>query len=128
MPDEKRPQIDLIANLIVRRGGEILFVQHEQNEDAWWLPGEDLQPYEHPDDRAKRVLEDLGGLKVAGFKMTHVESFRGRRGWHVMFNYLVDVTGECKAAFPTAWHKPENLPRTRHGKWEHDQVRAALGV
>jgi len=128
MSETKRPQIDLIANLIVRRNGEILFVQHEKDEDAWWLPGGDLEPYEHPDDRARTVIEGLVGLKVADLKMTGVDSFRGRRGWHVMFNYLVDVTGDCKASFATAWHKPEDMPRTRHGTWEHDCVKAALGI
>jgi ADP-ribose pyrophosphatase YjhB (NUDIX family) len=125
MSETKRPQIDLIANLVVKRGDEILFVRYDKEEDAWWLPGEDLEPYEHPDDRAKKVLEGLG-LQARSQKMTGIESFRGRRGWHVMFNYLVEVTGDCKAAFPTAWHKPDNMPRTRHGKWEHEQVRAAL--
>lgn len=32
----------------------------------------------------------------------------------------------AKGETPFAWHKPDNMPRTKHGKWEHDQVKAAL--
>jgi ADP-ribose pyrophosphatase YjhB (NUDIX family) len=102
-------------------------VQYDPEDEAWWLPGGDLVPYEHPEEAARRVFDDLG-LKLSSMKMVKIDSFRGRRGWHLMFNYLIEATGEPKGETPFAWHKPDKMPRTKHGTWEHDQVKAALGM
>ncbi len=127
--NERRPDVQLIANLVVRRpGGEVLFVRYDPEDDRWWLPGADLEPYEHPDERARAALQDLGAFEVRALRMTHVESFRGRRGWHVVFHYRVDAEGAPSATVRAAWHAPDALPRTAHGAWEHDAVARALAV
>jgi ADP-ribose pyrophosphatase YjhB (NUDIX family) len=94
----------------------------------WWLPGEDLEPYEHPDERARKTLEALGGVTPAAFALAFVESFRGRRGWHVVFHYRVEADGEPDREIPGAWFAPGDLPRTMHGRWEREAVRRALGA
>jgi hypothetical protein len=54
--------------------------------------------------------------------MEEIESFRGRRGWHVIFTYRVDAVGEPRGGFPAAWFPVDGLPRTMHGRWERDLV------
>jgi ADP-ribose pyrophosphatase YjhB (NUDIX family) len=123
----EQPEIQLIANLIVRRpDGHVLFVRYQADDERWWLPGEDLEAYEHPDERARAILHGLGGLEVESMAMDEVESFRGRRGWHVIFTYLVEADGDPGADFPAEWFPPDDLPRTVHGRWERDRVARAL--
>ena len=62
---EQQPDIQLIANLVVLRpDGRVLFVRYQPDDERWWLPGEDLEPYEHPDERARAVLASLARLDV----------------------------------------------------------------
>ena len=124
-----RPDIQLIANLVVvRPDGQVLFVRYQADDERWWLPGEDLEPYEHPDERAQAILDGFPGLTVASVSMDEIESFRGRRGWHVIFTYRVDAEGEPEAAVPAAWFPPDELPRTMHGRWERDRVDKVLAA
>ncbi len=86
---ETQPAIQLIANLVVTRpGGEVLFVRYDPDDERWWLPGEDLEPYEHPDERARRILAGFAGLEVRSVQMRDIESFRGRRGFQPRSFYL----------------------------------------
>jgi hypothetical protein len=57
--------------------------------------------------------------------MVFVESFRGRRGWHVVFHYRVEIDGDSPA--PEAeWFAPDELPRAAHGAWERKAVERVL--
>jgi ADP-ribose pyrophosphatase YjhB (NUDIX family) len=126
---EQQPEIQLIANLVVvRPDGHVLFVRYREDDERWWLPGEDLEPYEHPDDRARAVLDGLGGLDVASLSMEEIESFRGRRGWHVTFTYRVEADGDPDSRIPAEWFPPDALPRTVHGRWERERVARALAA
>ena len=126
--DAARPEIQLISNLVVaNEEGQILFIKHDPEEDRWWLPGDDLTPYQHPDERAREILGSIQGLAWQEPRMVSVQSFRGRRGWHVMFNYYVTGSGSVDAAGDAAWFSLDDLPRTKHGTWEHDTVREVLG-
>lgn len=127
MKTETQPAIQLIANLVVTRpGGEVLFVRYDPDDERWWLPGEDLEPYEHPDEAARRILRKFAGLSIDAIAMREVESFRGRRGWHVVFHYRVKADGEPQADYPVRWFSSSNLPRTVHGRWERDAVNRML--
>jgi ADP-ribose pyrophosphatase YjhB (NUDIX family) len=121
------PDTQLIANLVIRDGtGRVLLVRHDADEERWWLPGEDLEPYQHPDDRARELLEELRGLECGDPEMIRVDSFRGRRGWHVFFHYLVEARGEPTADYEATWFPPDELPRTVHGPWEGNVVRSVI--
>ena len=121
------PEIQLISSLVVRRrDGRVLLVRYHADDERWWLPGEDLEPYEDPDDRARGPLERLSGPTPSSIELAFVESFRGRRGWHVVFHYRVEAEGDPAGEYPGEWFLPENLPRTVHGKWERDAVRRVL--
>lgn len=118
----------VIANLVVSDGkGRVLLVRYDPEDEKWWLPGRDVEPFTHPDDTAKAVLAELAGIESEGPRFHHVESFRGRRGWHLMFHYAVAATGEPAGGPPAAWFPADALPATRHGGWEKQQVAALLG-
>jgi ADP-ribose pyrophosphatase YjhB (NUDIX family) len=124
---EQQPDIQLIANLVVLRpDGRVLLVRSHADDERWWLPGEDLEPYEHPDERARAILDGFGGMTITSLTMEEVESFRGRRGWHVIFTYRVEADGEPGGEFPAEWFSPDELPRAMHGRWERDRVGKVL--
>jgi len=127
----QHPEIQLIANLVVRRGdGRILLVRYHADDERWWLPGEDLEPFEHPDERASAILAGFRGLAPSSVEMAFVESFRGRRGWHVVFHYRVDANGDGDPGgdVPGEWFPAGELPRTMHGRWERDAVSRVLAA
>lgn len=117
----------VIANLVVSDGaGKVLLVRYDPDDAKWWLPGRDVEPFTHPDDTAKALLAGLDGLACDAPRLHHVESFRGRRGWHLTFHYAVAATGEPKGTTPAAWFDADALPATRHGGWEKQTVAAVL--
>lgn len=128
------PAIQLIANLVVRRDdGRVLLVRYnptgeidEPGADArWWLPAHELDPYQHPDDAAQFAVDEIGGLNAEDITLNRVQSFRGRRGWHISFDYLVHANGEpASTAIPAAWYDTNDLPPTMHGNWERDTIEA----
>ena len=125
-----QPDIQVISSLVVRRGnGDVLLIRYDPDDERWWLPGDDLVPYEHPDDAAQRFLErDAPSLEFEGPEMLFVESFRGRRGWHVIFHYGVRAHGDANGEHETAWFAPDALPRTFHGSWERKVVGRATDL
>jgi ADP-ribose pyrophosphatase YjhB (NUDIX family) len=123
-----QPDIQVISSLVVRReNGDVLLIRYSVDDERWWLPGDDLEPYEHPDDAARRFLaRDAPHLECGEPRMLFVESFRGRRGWHVIFHYGVQANGEADGDHETAWFSPGDLPRTFHGSWERRVIRRAI--
>lgn len=116
MNDETKPDIQVIANLVVRNGeGRVLLTKYNPDVDRWWLPGQDVEPFTHPDEQARKVLDSLG-LDIRGLEFRRVQSFRGRRGWHLAFDYLVDADGDPDS--PAQWFEVNSLPNTMHGDWE----------
>ena len=124
---EKQPDVQVISNLVVRDDeGRVLLVRYDTDDERWWLPGGDLVPYQHPDEAAADVLGAFPGLDVrAQPAMAFVESFRGRRGWHMTFNYTVAADGTPGGEFDTGWFPADELPRTVHGTWERTVVERA---
>jgi ADP-ribose pyrophosphatase YjhB (NUDIX family) len=97
-------------------------------QPRWWLPAGELDPYQHPDDVAKQALEDIGGLSVSSMKLARVQSFRGRRGWHISFDYLIEAGGNPgSGSVAAAWHTIDDLPPTMHGNWERDTIESVAG-
>jgi ADP-ribose pyrophosphatase YjhB (NUDIX family) len=126
MAVERQPDIQLISNLVVERpDGKVLLVRFDVDDERWWLPGEDLEPYEHPDERARQILDELA-LEAEEPELVFIESFRGRRGWHVVFHYRVRGAGQPSGVTAAEWFAPDELPRTMHGRWERDAVRRVL--
>jgi ADP-ribose pyrophosphatase YjhB (NUDIX family) len=142
-----RPDIQLIANLVVHDGtGRVLLADYDLPDEIdpasghaaagdggeparWWLPGHELDPYQHPDEAAAQALAAFAGIAVTSTELAGVQSFRGRRGWHVSFDYRVLATGEAQpdAAVRARWFDRNALPRTAHGAWERGVVDQVLG-
>lgn len=123
MTTQEMPAIQLFVNLVVlTAGGEVLLARYDRDDERWMIPYADLEPYEHPDETARRGLEALKGLTVRTLRMSDVLSFRGRAGWHVVFNYRVEAEGTPGGAFVTQWFPMSRLPRTMHGRWEQDII------
>ena len=125
---EKQPDVQVVSNLVVRNDdGRVLLVRYEADDERWWLPGRDLVPYQHPDEAAAEILGEYPGLEMREQPaLAFVESFRGRRGWHVMFNYTVGADGTPGGEYETGWFPVDELPRTAHGKWERRVVERAV--
>lgn len=123
------PAVQVMINLVIDRGDEhLLLVQYDADRDAWWLPGGNVEPFEHPDDAAENALNGLG-ITDGEMSIANVQSFRGRRGWHLTFDYLVTLDDEPSLASdapPAGWFHFDELPDTAHGRWEHDTVEAVL--
>ena len=121
MSTDEKPDIQIIANLVVvNQDGEVLLTQYNPAVDRWWLPGQDVAPYTHPDETAQAIVESMG-VQASSTDFRRVQSFRGRRGWHLAFDYLVRATGSPNE--PAQWFDVASLPPTMHGDWE----RAVLG-
>ena len=128
-PAPKVPDIQLIANAVITDGrGRVLLTRYDGDDagdaERWWLPGTDLKPYEHPDDALRRALDGLLQEPGRG-SLHHVESFRGRRGWHVMFNHRVKASSKAATA-QGQWFSADALPRMAHGRWEQGVIARVL--
>ena len=120
--------IQIIANLVVRNGkGEVLFVRYDPESEKWWLPGGDVEPFTHPDEARDKALQDFPGLEVGARSLSFVESFRGRRGWHLVFHYDVGAEGAPGGDLEAAWFSPADPPRSTHGQWEKSVIARVLG-
>ena len=125
---EETVATQVIANLVVTdHDGRVLFVRHDSDSGKWWLPGRDVEPYTHPDKTAEAVLADLAGLETVKPEFDHVESFRGRRGWHLVFHYRVRTKGMPVDDALSQWYPAEDLPVTAHGGWEKAVVKRLTG-
>ena len=121
----KQPDIQLIANAVITDGrGRVLLTRYDDDKSQWWLPGSNLQPYEHPEEALQRALEGLVSTPKRS-ALHHVESFRGRRGWHVMFNFVVKANARS-AGVDGQWFAADQLPAMAHGKWELGVIAKAL--
>lgn len=126
MDKDENPDIQVISNLVVINSqGKVLLTQYNPEVDRWWLPGGDVTPFTHPDDTANAIVDTLA-LSVDSLEFQRVQSFRGRRGWHLAFDYLVNAEGT--PANPADWFDLNNLPKTMHGDWEGSVVRDLLAV
>lgn len=123
----KTVDTQIIANLVVQNlDGEILFVRYDRENEKWWLPGRDVEPFTHPDDAVAGILREFDGIEMRGSRLSYVDSFRGRRGWHVMFNYDVRADGLPTAPGNAKWFPRDEMPRTMHGDWEKQVVAQVL--
>ena len=134
---DPRPAIQLLANLVVEGSpGQVLLARYNpggesdepEADQRWWLPAHELDPYQHPDEAARIALDEIGGLSVESLVLGRVQSFRGRRGWHISFDYRAKASGQPTGPVTAAWHSLSDLPPTMHGNWERDTIDALLAT
>jgi hypothetical protein len=121
-----KADIQLTANVIIESpSGKVMLTQYDDDDERMWIPGASLNEYEHPDAAVIRAIADVGIVTNLVAELDHIESFRGRRGWHVMFNYKLRLKSEINTT-DTNWFDPKNLPQTAHGEWERGVIAKAL--
>jgi ADP-ribose pyrophosphatase YjhB (NUDIX family) len=126
MSATQKADIQLTANvIIVSPSGKVLLTRYDDEDERMWIPGASLNEYEHPDTAAIRAVADVGVVTNSTAVLNHIESFRGRRGWHVMFNYLVRIDAATESNNAT-WFDAMNLPQTAHGEWEKGVIAKVL--
>lgn len=116
--------IQVVVNLIVVNGdSQVLYLKRDPKLEKWWLPGEDVEPFTHPDAQATKIAASIG-LTHDPIQYRRLQSFRGRRGWHLMFDYLVEANGSVSE--PYRWFDIGSPPTSMHGEWERSVVHAVL--
>jgi ADP-ribose pyrophosphatase YjhB (NUDIX family) len=126
MSTQQKADIQLTANvIIVSAGDQVLLTRYDDEDERMWIPGASLNEYEHPDTAAARAIADVGVTKNTPAILHHIESFRGRRGWHVMFNYVVEIDAETELQ-NAAWFDTKRLPQMAHGEWEKGVIAKVL--
>ncbi len=119
--DERGPDIQLIANLVVvRPDGHVLLVRYRPDDERWWLPGGDLEPYEHPDERAREILAGFPGLTVDATTMGEIESFEADAAGTSSSAIASTRTASRAGTSRPSGSRPMRSPRTVHGRWERD--------
>lgn len=142
----------LVADVCVIAGERVLLVRYKDvsrydNQRGWFLPDDYLAHLEHPEDAAKRILQEQTGIpptsltKVAdpatnggrgeeGIRLNQIESF-GNGTWHLIFHYKLKlaqaptlVPGQNIAA--AEWFALNALPdaaEVAHHGWALDVIR-----
>lgn len=110
--------------LVVRdtdSGPEVLLIRRgrEPFAGAWALPGGFIEPFERPEDAARRELvEETGLVLTQPFALVGVYGERGRdpRGWTVSAAYAVWIDGDTPPvlggddAEEARWFRVDALP------------------
>ncbi|MBI2184047.1 MAG: NUDIX hydrolase [Thaumarchaeota archaeon] len=108
----------------------------ERWKDRWQIPCSYLKFGEHPDQAAKRVMEEQLQIKAYELRRTLVKSFaaessiyRGETHWDICFIYEASVSGEPK---PQPWFSEIRfIPVSEAQKLDfgrsHGEILAALG-
>jgi ADP-ribose pyrophosphatase YjhB (NUDIX family) len=128
MSQTQKADIQLTANvIIVSPNHKVLLTRYDNDDERMWIPGASLNEYEHPDAAALRAVSDVGIFAPVSVTLHHIESFRGRRGWHVMFNYVAKIDAEIASKSAT-WHDAINLPQMAHGEWEKGVITKVIST
>ncbi|TDB39489.1 MAG: NUDIX hydrolase [Actinobacteria bacterium] len=134
MGDSGYPKPAMSGDTVVVRGTgpdrEVLLIRRGRQpfEGAWALPGGFIEPFERPEDAARRELAEETGLALTQpFMLVGVYGERGRdpRGWTVSAAYTVRLTGDASAvcagddAAEARWFRVDALPDLA---FDHDAI------
>ncbi len=134
MGDDRYPKPAMSGDAVVVRdtdsGPEVLLIRRgrEPFSGAWALPGGFIEPFERPEDAARRELAEETGLVLTQlFALVGLYGERGRdpRGWTVSAAYVVRITGEVPAvlggddAAEARWFPVSALP---HLAFDHETI------
>ncbi len=134
MDDEVYPKPAMSGDAVVVRrsasGRDVLLIRRgrEPFAGAWALPGGFIEPFERPEDAARRELAEETGLALSEpFALVGVYGGPGRdpRGWTVSAAYVVAIDGDAPAvlggddAEEARWFPARELPQLA---FDHDEI------
>ena len=88
-------KIKLIADITVLLNDKVLLVRYKNSnkydhQKGWFLPDDEINYGEHPNDGAARILKDQLNIHGTDLSLNHIESFTGNdRSWHLVFHYIL---------------------------------------
>lgn len=128
----------LVADVAVLAGGKVLMVKYRDtsrydHQSGWFLPDDFLLHLEHPDDAARRILQEQIGIPVSAVWLHHIESF-GNGAWHLVFHYKYQASvAPAAVAGPNVikaeWFSLDRLPDpadVAHHGWALDVLAKLL--
>jgi ADP-ribose pyrophosphatase YjhB (NUDIX family) len=131
----------LVADVAALCGGKVLLVKYKDTasydgQRGWFLPDDYLAFEEHPNEAARRILQEQAGITANVDVLSHIESFAGGpgRAWHLVFHHKVELpraetirpglnVAEARW-FPVAKMPPKK--EVAHGGWAIDVLREVL--
>jgi len=131
----------LVADICLTAESKVLMVRYKDTsgydgEQGWFLPDDYLRHTEHPEEAARRILNDQTGLSAGDLKLSHIESFEGNGYWHLIFHYAGTL---AELSMPAAgqnvkgidWFPLADLPEAQevaHGGWGLETIRTVLST
>ncbi len=130
----------LVADVALIAEGRVLLVRYADpsrydGQRGWFLPDDFLAHGEHPEDAARRIVEEQSGRSAPALRLFQIESFGGQKtAWHLVFHYR----GELDAAAPVEpagnvaeaeWFPLDDLPpasEVAHHGWALEVLETAL--
>ena len=81
----------LVADVALFARDHVLLVKYEDTarydgQAGWFLPDDYLEPVEHPNDAAIRIVREQVGLEPSDLSLAEIESF-GNGAWHLIFHH-----------------------------------------
>ena len=130
----------LITDITIISGGKVLLVKYSEtnkydHQTGWFLPDDQLENFEDPDESAIRILNEQLGITNTDVKISFVESFRGNdKSWHIVFHYkaVPEATPEVKPSSDIEkyqWFDIKYLPdkkETAHHGWAIYTIREII--
>jgi ADP-ribose pyrophosphatase YjhB (NUDIX family) len=109
------------TEIVIVQNGRVLFLRraHEPRKGYWDLPGGFMEPFEHPEDGARREAREETGLEVGldGLLGAYLDTYDDPQGGYavVVLSYLAHVIGGALQPAPdevdqVAWLAPEEFP------------------
>ena len=136
----KNEAIKLVADAALLFQNKVLLVKYKEtnkydHQKGWFLPDDQLQFNEHPDDGIQRIIGEQIGVDIPGLKLDHIESFTGNDGsWHLIFHYsavlesLPEIKTDSNLSSYT-WFELGNLPEDKeiaHHGWAGYTIKTIL--
>lgn len=129
----------LVADVCLFAEGQALLVRYRDvrkydGETGWFLPDDYLQHLEHPDEAARRILQDQAGVTPPPVALSHIESFEGNGFWHLIFHYQAELARVAEVPLQgnilgARWFPLSALPapeEVAHGGWGLETIQKIL--
>ena len=112
----------LVADVTLLHENRVLMIRTNsgpppEGHDGWYLPDDYVGDLEHPDDAARRILEEQADTSPEYVKLSHIDSYVADDGaWNLAFHYVAHVSAagdiESEDAQEICWFELGALPES----------------